>query len=1040
MERISRDPHVLLLLEDDLRQVLTSGLSTMDAITTQAVELWDSLRRQYSRLRFLSDNELIQMFSSPLNSSTMLPVVRKLFRGVQKLECVDGDANLENQTTLGVQGNLQERITFVSPVGPCLHPAEWLSAFDKQLHSSMVEHMKQCSSIKEQLRLSKQVIFSDGTLEVAKLSNDLTKQILHLSGLLAAQPSQCLQVMEEAMWCSIVENVFPHPGKVNKLKLYLKTRLTVLGQIIRDKKSPELSGVTLACARHFFQALAQMAMNHSEILTQIQQVQGPLQSSFEWLCLFKYSLGDQSSQEPECFVDVMNQRLQYGYEYVGSADWIIPHTPSTERAKLGILLALTSFRSGLVNGPCKTSKKNLIVQLAMALGRMFFELQCEPSVRSATVENLLLGSLQTGAWLVLDSVDLLSAKVSTTLGHFLTEIHESFSKITKENKLSINPVCNVVLADKTVPASYNYGCILVSSNAQMQNFPHDLRTASRPVALTYPDYKFIAEFMLTSMGFVDAKYLSQRLVSLITFSKDYLFLPGCKTLNDSCLFTLLKNIIALSEPYLEQCKKQRNLALASKPVFAVVQSLIEESAVCKSILSVLLPWTHELNKSQEFQQLLKETFPIACHFPLLEHYIEEREKDEVKAAILEALQINQVQPDAELISNALTVYQHLKTGKVVMLSGPSGSGKTSCYSMLAEGLNLLAMKSDKASTKLVKTTILFPNSMSCKELLGHDCDDKGWQDGALSTFFRTCGNAEGVMNWLVLDGEEPKSQAEELSWMDMIGALYRSPGLCMGLASAEHLVPPPEHLRVLLEVSDLSTASPPALTACSLVSFTGVELWRAVWKSEMNRIYLNLDSVVERMWETLAEDLFPKTLHLLGQNSNSSQSESSRSPPVGLQEITSFIRILNAFVRHFEVCLEAQNPEDDAKDSRGVLPNEFYTARSNVENSATLLARNCFLIAYVWGFGGHLHPSLWPRFQCVAREVLLKSRFQIQVPEGESVFEYFVTSDRRMCLQTTALTSHISPKKVCKLLVLTCWDLDVGVSEISAQENGKGSN
>ncbi|KAK7929090.1 hypothetical protein WMY93_005485 [Mugilogobius chulae] len=764
MERISRDPHVLLLLEDDLREVLTLGLSTMDAITTQA----------YSRLRFLSDNELIQMFPL-LSLSTMLPVVRKLFRGVQKLECVDGDANLESQTTLG-----------------------WLSAFDKQLHSSMVEHMKQCSSIKEQLRLSKQVIFSDGTLEVAKLSNDLTKQILHLSGLLAAQPSQCLQVMEEAMWCSIVENVFPHPGKVNKLKLYLKTRLTVLGHIIRDKKSV--------------------------------------------------------------------------------------------RFKLG--------------------------------------------------------------WLVLDSVDLLSAKVSTTLGHFLTEIHESFSKITKENN-----------SDKTVPASYTTAAFWFRQTHKCRTFHMISELLPRPVALTHPDYKFIVEVMLTSMGFVDAKYLSQRLVSLITFSKDYLFLPGCKTVNDTGI---------------------RSCAEFNR-----------ESAVCKSILSVLLPWTHELNKSQEFQQLLKETFPIACHFPSLEHYIEEREKDEVKAAILEALQINQVQPDAELISNALTVYQHLRTGKVVMLSGPSGSGKTSCYSMLAEGLNLLAMKSDKASTKL---------------LLGHDCDDKGWQDGALSTFFRTCGNAEGVVNWLVLDGEEPRNQAEELSWMDMIGALYRSTGLCMGLASAEHLVPPPEHLRVLLEVSDLSTASPPALTACSLVSFTGVELWRAVWKTEMNRIYLNLDSVVERMWETLAEDLFPKTLHLLGQNSNSSQSESSRSPPVGLQEITSFIRILNAFVQHFEVCLEAQNPGDVKEpDSRGsfvILLHSSFQCR----NSATLLARNCFLIAYVWGFGGHLHPSLWPRFQCVAREVLLRSRFQIQVPEGESVFEYFVTSDRRMCLQTTALTSHISPK------------------------------
>ncbi|KAJ0033821.1 hypothetical protein NQD34_000928, partial [Periophthalmus magnuspinnatus] len=860
------------LLGDDLFKFLTSGLSTLDTITTQTMELLDSHRSQCSRLRFLSDREIVLVFSTP-PSSSMLPIICKLFRGVYKLELTGDDVSFDSQATLGVLGHLQERLTFVSPVEPSLNPAEWLSDFEKQLNLTMAEHMRKCSIIKEQLGPPKQVISDDdGRLVQTKLSNDIAKQIKNTLGLLATHPSQCLEVTEEAVWCSVMEDAFPNAIKVNKLKFYLRSRVAELGRVIRDRAMlQKVRGVTSACARHFLRVLVQMAMNHSEKLSQLHSIQGLLHSSFHWLSLFKYHLNAQSSQEPLCFVEVLNHRLHYGHEYVGSADWIIPHTPSTERAKLGILLALSNFRCGIVNGACKMSKTNLIVQLAMALGRMVFILKCYPSVRRITVENLLLGSLQTGAWLVLDCADLLSTKVSTILGQVLIEIHESFFKMTNESKFPFNPICNITVSDKQVPASYNYGCIMVSSTAQTRIFPEDLQAASRPVALTQPDYKFIAEIILASMGFVDAKYLSQRLVSLISFAKDCSCLPGCKTPNDSCFFLILQNIITSSKPYLEQSMKQRNLT--------------------------------EQNGAVDFQQLIKDTFPVVCQFPSLEHYLEDHEKSEVKNAILKVLETNHLQPDVEILNNALTVYQHLKSGEAVILSGPSGSGKTSCYSVLAGALNLMATKSGKqgvASRSFVKPIVLFPNSMSWEELLGHDCDHKGWQDGALTTFLRNCG--DGVVNWLVLDGEELRNRAEEPSWVDIIATLYRSPGAFMCLASGEYIIPPREHLRVLLEVSDLSTASPSALTACSLVNFTGIELWKAVWKSQMDRFYQKyyLNNFVVDMWEKLAEDLFPATLQLLGQNclspSKHTESGSSRRPPEGLQEITSFFRILNALI------------------------------------------------------------------------------------------------------------------------------------------------
>lgn len=69
-------------------------------------------------------------------------------------------------------------------------------------------------------------------------------------------------------------------------------------------------------------------------------------------------------------------------------------------------------------------------------------------------------------------------------------------------------------------------------------------------------------------------------------------------------------------------------------------------------------------------------------------------------------------------------------------------------------------------------------------------------------------------------------------------------------------------------------------------------------------------------------------------------------------------------------------------------------------------------------------PSFWPRFDCVAREVLLNCRYRIEVPNGESVFEYFFTTDKYLSLQTTLLTSHITPK-VWQTLCSVLKDLNI---------------
>lgn len=983
----------------------------MEAITNQMADALDSLREQFPRLWFLSDREVIQLLSFHPMPFTLQLFVRKCFTGIYCLEVDSGNPcntrKIHGATSgshrqikvLGVFGSFQEHITFLSPLEPNLNALVWLSKFEKRLKLSMMQLVKQCAAVvKNHLQQSTQDLASskkvrDSLLDIAS-SRENIQPVLDL---LTEYPLQCLLVAEEAAWYSVVRQAFQEssPLKLSDIKAYNSAKLKDLGLSIRDRgtgaKSESLvSKYMVVC----LSALVQLTMNQAQNLSQLMEVQCELESSFEWLSLMKYHINpeDQSlkgNDDPACYVDVLGHHFQYGYEYVGPEDWVMVQTPSTDRATLGILLALTSYRCGFVSGPCMSGKKKTVVQLGRALGRQVVIVQCDPSMRPCVIQKMLFGALQTGAWLLLDSVDLLTQGVLSSLGQHLLDIHQSFSGLTVNRNPKVNDKqkdrtadgiigCtndgHMVFAGKSISASLDYGCILISSKGYTSEVPESLRFATRPVALAHPDYRIIAEVMLTSIGFSEAMSLSQRLVSLISLAKYSRCLPDFITDDQSCYLVVLQKIISASEMHLKQSMRQQDVSdkakrsdaektdhtssqnVSSRDVemdgkrsekpstlrrsrLIIMQGLMEETTMVKAILSVLLPVLHDYEKASQFYAIFKNAFPIACQFPLFQQYIEEEEKNQLKDAVTEELQRKLFHPGKETICSALSLYQTMKFSQAVLLIGPSGSGKTTCYCALAGALNSLAAKTvesvfenytvikgdppeadpqiSSSKWNSVESVVLFPNSMSHDEVFGCFCRKRGWQDGAVPKLLRVserwehtssklCNNKETsdktpIVKWLIMDGEP----VGHPSWLDHLTTLCNPADPFLFLSSGEKLVPSQSCCKLLMEITDLSEASPSAVTRCSLIHFTGTDLWKAVWRSEMDALYSEhrLPEGTLKMWYRMAEDLFHSTFSLLRQNAVTSaihsKGQSFQSPTYGLQEILSCFRILRALLQHF---------------------------------------------------------------------------------------------------------------------------------------------
>ncbi|XP_059188998.1 dynein heavy chain domain-containing protein 1 isoform X2 [Centropristis striata] len=1116
MHSVSSDPHMLNFIHskkmndrfhgDSLCQILIDGLSIMETISNQMVDLLETICKQFPRLWFLSDREVIQLLSFHPTPFTLQPFVRKCFKGVQWLEmdckipsntrdvksCRTTNQSHRQMKVLGVYGSLQEHITFPSPLEPNLNALDWLCVFEKQLKLTMVQHMKQCAVRRNQLKPSSQ------DLAFGKEIRDI---LLHITerrtiaqpvlDLLAEYPLQCLLVAEEAVWCKAVSQAFQEssPVKLSNIKSYNFAKLRNLGCCIRDrvtgaKCTSHVSKYMMMCLR----ALVQLTIKHANQLSRLMEVECELESSFEWLSLMKYQINSEDwsikgNDDPTCYVDVLGHQLKYEYEYFGPEDWLMVHTPSTDRAILGILLALTSYRCGFVSGPCMSGKKTTVVHLGKALGRQVVNMQCCPSVRPCVVQRMLMGALQTGALLLLDSVDLLTKGVLSLLGQHLVEIQQFFSEITRKNNERageepndrtaerVESECHMILSS----ANLSYGCVLISSKGYPSEVPESLRCATRPIALTHPDYRIIAEVMLTSIGFSDAMPLSRRLAALISLAKDSLCLPDFISDDQSCYLVVLQKIItAVSEIHLEKNVGQQDISDEAKGVAAgqsetarvvehdrtetekpsrlcsshlsVIQGLMEETAIVKAVLSVFLPVLYEDKKASQFHIIFKDTFPIACQFPLFQQYIEEEEKNQLKDAVIEELQKEKFHSDSKIISSALTLYQTMKFSQAIILVGPSGSGKTTCYCVLAEALNCLATKAvecvsendniiegdaTQAETQIppstwtsVDTVVLFPNAMSHEEVFGCFCEKRGWQDGAVTKVLRDserneltsstiCNNkkkSDQKQTWLVLDGN-PVGQP---SWLDYLSTLCspEAPFLC--LSSGETL-PSQSHLKLLMEVTDLQDASPSAVTRCSLVYYTGIDLWKAVWKSEMNNLSFEhkLNEGTLKKWNRLAEDLFSSTLNLVRQKSLTSAIHKDgvllKGLVYGLQEIMSFVRILHALLQHFGKDVEKAEAKPQI-DKTDISLHRTRTADTESQAKQDLLARNIFLVAYIWGFSGHLHPRHWPQFDLLVRQVLFACRYKIVVPDEESVFEHFFNIDSKMFPKNTLLTNVIPPQ------------------------------
>lgn len=323
---------------------------------------------------------------------------------------------------------------------------------------------------------------------------------------LFAYPAQCTLVVEQIVW---THNVFAALETIedgedrNALREYREFFVEQLNSMIELVRREDLSSLQRAT----LSAVLVVDIYLREVLENLVAMEIQSVNDFQWTKQLRYYW------EESVVVRQTNTTFDYGYEYLGNTPRLVI-TPLTERCYLTLTSALNLNMGGAPCGPAGTGKTETVKDLAKALGRLCIVFNCSDGLDFKMMGRFFSGLAQAGAWSCFDEFNRIDVEVLSVIAQQVFTIQQALtleleSFVFEGREISLNP---------------NYGCFITMNPgyAGRSELPDNLQRLFRPIAMMVPDYALIAEIVLFSEGFSDAKELANKMVHLYRLASEQL--------------------------------------------------------------------------------------------------------------------------------------------------------------------------------------------------------------------------------------------------------------------------------------------------------------------------------------------------------------------------------------------------------------------------------------------------------------------------------------------------------------------------------------
>jgi len=757
MKKVSRSTLILdVLALPDVQRSLERLADLLNKIQKALGEYLERERMSFPRFYFVGDEDLLEIIGNNNDTIRVSKHLKKMFAGISGL-ITDDDS-----TIVGLVSREGEKFFLKKAISLLKTPKvkDWLGALEQSTRLTLAELLAEAV---EQFEL----IFDEQTLDRDAFD-----------AYLVSFPTQITVLATQVCWTNSVELSLRNGG--SSLPLLYQKQVDVL-RLLANAVLGDLESLQ----RKKCEQLTTEFVHQRDVIAKLQKANARSPSHHVWLLQMRYVYAAGDDPLKRLQIKMASATLDYGFEYLGVAERLV-RTPLTDRCFLILTQALCQRLGGSPYGPAGTGKTESVKALGVQLGRFTLVFNCDDTFDFQAMGRIFLGICQVGAWGCFDEFNRLEERILSAVSQQVQNIQLGLRRAATERDVGIELVGRNLKVDPKTG-------IFITMNpgyAGRSNLPDNLKKLFRSVAMSKPDKELIAEVMLYSQGFSQAKELSKQTVP---------FFDRCaKELSNQSHYDFglraLKSVLVSSGGL----KRAR---LAIQDIENLEDTIFEPQVLVQSLRETLAPKLIKQD-ADVMEQIQMQSFPGVAYVPA--------PLGPLKEAIRQVATESHFVASETWIAKTLQLYQILNLHHGVMMVGASGSGKSSAWRTLLEALQRLEGIEGVCH-------VIDPKVMSKEHLYGSlDSTTREWTDGLFTAILRRIvDNLRGEntkRHWIVFDGDvDPE-------WVENLNSVLDDNKL-LTLPNGERLSIP-SNVRIMFEVETLRYATLATVSRCGMVWFS----------------------------------------------------------------------------------------------------------------------------------------------------------------------------------------------------------------------------
>jgi dynein heavy chain 1 len=755
MKKANKTPYVLDVLNIPNAQKSLERLAEMlNKIQKALGEYLEKERVSFPRFYFVGDEDLLEMIGNSNDTMRIAKHFKKMFAGLSGLvmddeTVISGFTSKEGETV-----KLKEEISLTQT--PRIN--DWLALLESGMRNTLAELLAEAIE-----RYTP--IFESETIDAAALRE-----------FMEAFPSQVVALATQVAWTTAAEESLGNNGQ--GLQKLFEREVEIL-RVLADTVLEDLPVIL----RKKCEQLITECVHQRDVIEKLIKANADSPTYYLWQLQMRYVYAPQGPFLDRLHVRMANAKLNYGFEYLGVPDRLV-RTPLTDRCFLTLTQALCQRLGGSPYGPAGTGKTESVKALGVQLGRFTLVFCCDDTFDFQAMGRIFLGICQVGAWGCFDEFNRLEERILSAVSQQIQNIQLGLKQGSEGDDSQID------LIGRQLRVNENTG-IFITMNpgyAGRSNLPDNLKKLFRSVAMSKPDKELIAEVMLYSQGFNQAKGLSKQAVPFFDHCSKQL----SKQAHYDFGLRALKSVL-VSSGGLKRARIGDGKLGADE--------VVEPEIIVQSIRETIAP---KLIKSDVD---IMTTIESDC-FPGVEYVPANLEKLEEAIRAL-AAERHLVVTDIWM-TKVLQLYQIQNIHHGVMMVGNSGSGKSAGWRVLLDALQ--RVEGVEGVYHVIDSKV-----MSKEALYGNlDSTTREWTDGLFTSILRkivdNLRGEDSKRHWIVFDGDvDPE-------WVENLNSVLDDNKL-LTLPNGERLNLPP-NVRIMFEVETLKYATLATVSRCGMVWFS----------------------------------------------------------------------------------------------------------------------------------------------------------------------------------------------------------------------------